>query len=262
MQTSKKISETRGELMNHELYCSLDSSEKVRIFMQRHVFAVWDFMSLLTRLQNDLTCVEIPWRRKLPDEKTKFARFINEIVIGEETDEDGKGDYISHFGLYLKAMAECGAETFLIDSFFDDFGESGDLKESLSNAKVPKYVAEFVENTIDIAVNGTTHEVCAAFFFGREEIIPDMFQTILDELSEDGKTSRLEYYLARHIEIDSGEHAPLAAELLEFLCENDDRKKSEAETTAVKCLQLRINLWQGILNEINQESEKALTASK
>ena len=263
MHKSQKVSATRKELLNHDLYESLDSPEKVRIFMQQHVFAVWDFMSLLKRLQRDLTCVEIPWTRKLSDEQTKFARFINEIVIGEETDEDGDSGFISHFGLYLEAMKEAGAETFLIENFLGEFERTGNLSASLKSAKVPNFVAEFVENTIDIAVNGKTHEVCAAFFFGREEIIPDMFQTILDELETNTeKPPRLAYYLRRHIELDGDEHGPLAEELLEFLCGNDERKIKGAEATAVKCLQFRINLWQGILEEFNITAEKSLAISQ
>lgn len=80
--------------------------------MQGHVFAVWDFMMLLKQLQRKLTCVDKIW---LPPKSNNTARFINEIVVGQQTDvhPDGK-NHASHFQLYLEAMREVGADTTVI----------------------------------------------------------------------------------------------------------------------------------------------------
>src|SRR6201997_1705177 len=98
----------RAALLDHPVYAEVTSVEDLRRFMQDHVFAVWDFMSLLKRLQQDCTCTNVPW---FPAENAKAARLINDIVIGEETDVDPDGSYISHLDLYRRAMAEIGAGT-------------------------------------------------------------------------------------------------------------------------------------------------------
>src|SRR4051812_37180254 len=104
----------RATLLNHPLYSEVTSAADLRHFMEDHVFAVWDFMSLLKRLQQDMTCVRVPW---FPAKNARAARLINDIVIGEETDVDPDGDYVSHLNLYLRAMQDVGASTSQFDTF-------------------------------------------------------------------------------------------------------------------------------------------------
>lgn len=236
------------ELLRHPVYRSIDSKTKLQIFMQHHVFAVWDFMSLLKRLQIDLTSTSVPW---IPKKNGPFVRFVNEIVLGEESDEDGPGSYASHFDLYLQAMREAGADTGSITRFIALLETGANPQEALHLAEAADSVSEFVTHTLDLAVNGKTHEVAAAFFFGREDIIPDMFQALVDELQQTGHAvDKLLYYLNRHIELDGDEHGPLAEKLLLHLCGNDSDKLNEAYQTAERSLQSRIRLWDGVLQEI------------
>ena len=56
-----RLAPLRRQVAGHPLYARVRTIEDVRIFMQSHVFAVWDFMSLLKALQRTLTCVDVPW---------------------------------------------------------------------------------------------------------------------------------------------------------------------------------------------------------
>lgn len=246
------LSEVRAELLRHPIYKAMSTPESVRIFMQHHVFAVWDFMSLLKRLQQDLTCTAVPW---LPPERPHFARFINEIVLGEETDEDGRGGFASHFDLYLEAMEEVGADIRPIRAFIRALKAKANPHDALKEVDAPESVRQFVKGTLDLAGIGGTHQVCASFFFGREDIIPDMFQVLVDELNERGQSAdRLTYYLNRHIELDGDEHGPLAEKLLAALCDGEPHKVREADEVAVTSLQSRILLWDGALTQIRSEA--------
>src|SRR4029077_14967535 len=171
-------------------------------FMEDHVFAVWDFMSLLKRLQQDLTCTKVPW---FPAENTKAARLINDIVIGEETDVDPDGSYVSHLDLYLRAMAEVGASTRQFDTFRSLAGVTS-VEAGMVRTGVPPHVRTFVAHTMTLAQSGSTEEVLAAFFFGREDIIPEMFsrlQKTLPGMKHDKNRLRhFSYYIERHIELD------------------------------------------------------------
>lgn len=104
------------QLLNHPIYAEVGSLSRLREFMQIHVFAVWDFMSLVKRLQSELTSNSLPW---MPAVKSRIARFANEVVLGEESDLGPDGKPVSHFELYLRAMDEVGADTTLVRGFME-----------------------------------------------------------------------------------------------------------------------------------------------
>ena len=223
------------------MYQSLNSLAALRHFMGHHVYAVWDFMSLVKSLQQTLTVTTVPWTGC---KVAGYARMMNEIVLAEESDSDGEGGYASHFELYLQAMRQCGADLRPIEGFTQAlaFGQAWPIALNASGA--PNGVGRFVQHTLQIAIHGQPHQVAAAFFFGREEVIPDMFRRLVAELAASGYAcDRFVYYLNRHILTDGEVHGPMALQLMKYFCGSDARLWAEAEATAVSCLEERIQLW-------------------
>lgn len=213
--------------------------------MEHHVFAVWDFMSLLKALQQSQTCVNVPWT---PKSRPIVARFVNEIVLEEESDEDGRGGYSSHFELYREAMRQSGASTDRIDRLVQGLHSGSDVNQALIDCRVDPRVAEFVKTTWQFIASGKAHSIAAAFTFGREDVIPEMFRQFVDALDAEspGQFERMKYYLARHIDLDENSHAPMAVKAMQELCGNDSRRWQEATEAAQSALQARIQLWETI----------------
>lgn len=240
----------RKQLLNHELYDSVQTADCLRIFMREHAFAVWDFMSLLKRLQQIVTCTAVPW---LPPADPTTCRFINEIVLGEECDEDGRGGYASHFELYLQAMDEVGADAKPIRQFVASLQQGVPVEQVLSEAAILPTTRAFVRSTLRLTECGLPHEVAAAFFHGREDIIPDMFDRLVKSLPREGvSVERLVHYLKRHIELDADEHGPLARKLVDNLCGNQRQRQRESDEAASQSISQRIALWDGVLAEIRR----------
>jgi len=240
----------RQRLIHHPLYASLISLDKIKIFMEHHVFAVWDFMSIVKSLQQSLTGISIPW---IPPRDEQAARLINEIVLCEESDELLKEGFSSHYNLYLNAMHECGAKTETVEQFVK-FLESGkSISMALNDATAPKPACDFVINTFALLENADTHVQAALLFYGRENLIPDMFHEILVQLNQsDQPCSRFIYYLDRHIQIDGEKHGVWAESLLLRLCKNKKDRKEDVKQVALQVLQSRLDFWDSILEEIKK----------
>ncbi|WP_446742585.1 DUF3050 domain-containing protein [Silvibacterium acidisoli] len=242
----QRIAPLRQHLATHPLYSAIDDAAKLRLFMQSHVFAVWDFMSLLKALQNQLTCVTVPW---VPSAFPQSRRFINEIVLGEESDVF-EGRTVSHFELYLEAMEQSGADTLPVRALLGSL-TSKPLKEALQ--PVPSSARAFVQSTFSLIESGSLHAMAAAFTFGREDIIPEMFRAFVRDLSHRSKDfSIFAWYLERHIEVDGENHGPLSLRMVADLCGTDGRLWNEAAEAAERALQARLALWDSILEEIQQ----------
>jgi hypothetical protein len=236
----RRIEGARAELASHPIYGTLTTPDDLRCFMEHHVFAVWDFMSLLKALQRQLTCPAPPWR---PVGAPWMRRFINEIVLEEECDQI-EGRAVSHFELYHEAMAEAGASTDAIDRFLALLDQNVDPIAALEQSGAPPGARAFVAKTFEFIASAKPHVICAAFTFGREEPIPRMFRLLVERLA----VSRIGFetlrvYFERHIRLDGDKHAPLAVQMVAHLCGDDGQKWAEAAGAAVAAIGARMALW-------------------
>ncbi len=246
-----KIEPLRQEIINHPVYKAIESLDDLKIFMQFHVYAVWDFMSILKTLQNNLTCTTVPWH-PVGSADTRFL--INEIVVGEEADVDQNGVRMSHFELYLQAMKQCNADTTQITHFIDRFLDSKNIRTALLESNTPSHAAEFVVFTFDAIQQNKIHCLASIFTFGREDLIPGMFlsmvEDIFNQFPED--ISTFKYYLERHIEVDGDHHSHLALQMTQNLCADNPLFWKEAELAAINALKARITLWNGAYAQITK----------
>jgi hypothetical protein len=242
-----RIAPLRARLTTHPLYTAIRTSAHLRTFMESHVFAVWDFMSLLKSLQARLTCVDIPW---VPSPFPESRRFINEIVLGEESDQFN-GRAISHFELYLEAMTESGADTASIRSLLAQLTRHPGTFDP-TTVQAPAAARDFVTATFDIIQRGSLAAIAAAFTFGREDVIPDIFRELVRDLHRRGNNlGKFIWYLERHIEVDGEDHGPLSLRMVADLCGDDETLWEESTSAAESAIAARLALWDGILANIN-----------
>lgn len=235
----------RERLFAHDVYRTVDSLPRLRAFMERHVFAVWDFMSLLKELQRQLTCVEVPW---LPAASRSTCRLVNEIVLGEESDADGRGGFCSHFELYVDAMTECGADVGPINKFTEALRLRTRPGTALAESGAPPEARRFTAQTLRQVDGQPLWCVAAAFTFGREDVVPEMFRRIVAGLAANPAAGleRFCYYLDRHIEVDEESHGPMALAMLDELCGTDAARWNEAYDAAAAAIAARIEFWDGV----------------
>lgn len=247
-QLKSAIEPVRNTLLAHPVYSQIQDLAGLQRFSETHVFAVWDFMSLLKSLQIGLTSVSIPW---VPVGSADTRYLINEIVLGEESDVDESGNRISHFELYIRAMSQMGASTTVIHQLIDQINNGSPVVQAVEDANLPQQVKDFLQFTFDISFNAPLHVKAAVFTFGREDLIPSMFMKILDKIYADApdKVSIFKYYIERHIEVDGDHHSHLAIDMVSNLCGTDATKWEEATKASDKALALRIGLWDAIFEK-------------
>ncbi len=214
--------------------------------MESHVFAVWDFMSLLKALQRTFTCVDVPW---VPTMHAEARHLVNEIVLGEESDVY-QGRSLSHFEVYVEAMRQCGASSVAIDALIARLQRGIDIHSALTD--VPEPARAFLRSTFAILAQGQPHVTTATFTFGREDLIPEMFHGFVRDLNRTlaGEVDIFQWYLERHIEVDGEEHGPMARRMVIAVCGDDETKWAEAGDAAEAALRARLALWDALAAQV------------
>lgn len=243
----EKLKPKLSQLESHPLYSEIKSKKDLQAFMDRHVFAVFDFMSLAKALQDEFAPSGGVW---VMPKSNEMARFINEIILCEESDELPSGEVMSHFEMYCKAMAEVEANSDLPMAFIRSVANIG-IEKTLKTFDIPKCSRSFIESTFSLVKSNEIHKIAASFCFGREKCIPLMFTSLLKDmkiLESDAPT--FYYYLKRHIEVDGDSHGPLAIKMIEHLCGDDQTKWDESLEAAIESIDNRLLFWDQVQSDL------------
>jgi hypothetical protein len=253
MNSTDKISSIRNtlkplrvRLLAHEVYQQLETLDDLREFMEHHVFAVWDNLSQLKALQHSLSCPNAAW---VPNEYPQSTRIINELVTEEESDRDGNGSFTSHFELYRQAMLEAGAATHQVDRFMHLVQEEGSVAKAVKKIRLPESIENYLCMNWEITQSGKPHELAAAYFLGREDVVNQILHKLDGELVayHSEKLGKYKKYLTRHEESSQKIQEERMLAILNELCGEDEQKWQEAELAAKKALEARFALWDGML---------------
>ncbi len=254
---NQKIQLQKDILLQHPLYEKVKTIDDLHQFLESHVYAVWDFMSLLKALQNKLTCTTTPW---FASQNPETRYLINEIVLAEESDLTLDGKRLSHFEMYVDAMKNCGAQTAQLESFLEKIVDTKNVFIAIKQSNLHPNIKAFLDFTFRVIEEGKTHKIAASFTFGREDLIPNMFTEILKSFQQnfpETDLSKLIYYFERHIELDADEHGPMAMQMITELCQDDEHKWKEVEEVSILALEKRIGLWDAIEEKIEAKLELA-----
>ena len=195
-------------VVNHDLYNKLNSADDISVFDELPCICCLGFYVFVKVITKPSYLYFFTWK---PVGDSETRRLINSIVLEEESDVDANGNPSSHFEMYLDAMNECGADTKK---------EINDFVNNVNKSYIPSVnigVDDFLKTTFNIINSNKPHIIASAFTFGREDLIPDMFSEIVNQYNNDNKLDKFVYYLERHIELDGGDHGPLALQLISNL---------------------------------------------
>ncbi len=245
------IGPLQEQLDAHPIYGAIRDRSDLQVFMEHHVFSVWDFMSLVKYLQQEIAPVRVPW---MPTGDPSLRHFINRLVLEEESDDivepDGTRFYGSHFELYCRAMKEIGADSESPGRFIALVAERG-IDDALYSSLVPVPARYFTETTFCFIREDKPHQVAAALAVGRERLIPAMFRQFVQRMGIGAdRAPGFHAYLDRHIHLDDELHGPLSMKLLTELCGADATRIEEAQIAAEEAVCARIRFWDGILEAI------------
>ncbi|HEU5338367.1 MAG TPA: DUF3050 domain-containing protein [Sulfuricaulis sp.] len=244
---SSRHNSLRENLTRHPLYDAIHNEKNLRVFMEHHVYAVWDFMSLIKSLQMHIAPTNLPW---VPPKNSRYANFINRLVLDEESDHvltnaDGS-THTSHFEVYRQAMLETGADIHPISRFVNIVGDKG-LETALQTVDIPTPAKRFMAFTFDIIGRNQLHLLAATLAYGREILIPQLFRSLLEGIQiSRSNAPNLYSYFERHIQIDEQEHGPLAVLMVQELCEGSAEKQAEVMDVVEQALAARPDFWNGI----------------
>lgn len=239
----------------HPLAAAIRGLPALRVFMEHHVFAVWDFLVLAKALQWQLS--EASGSGRIPGHAAAFA-VINRIVAEEECDEAPPNplgaSHLSHLQIYLLAMAEVGASTASIQRLMERWRRiepwtisPAALTGVLEGLTIPEPSRRFMAFTFEMIGSHEALPMAVAFTHGRELLVPTLFEALLDRaVTPPSRFPLLQWYLERHIAMDGDDHGPSSLAMVSDLCGGSAIKLSSARMITSRTIEARRQLWDGI----------------
>jgi hypothetical protein len=245
-----KLTPLINQIAHHRVVTHITTIEAVRRFMEQHVFAVWDFACLIQGLLQRIALPRIPG---LANHPPAGIRLLYELAASELADDHPhKPDTcISHFHWYLEAMDTCGADRHPMTHCLQQLQAGHPIAQALQQPSVLPSTRQFVQQTFD-TLQGNTPALVAHFTFGREALVPTLFAPLLTQIQQYPLPgcALLIAYLTRHIAVDSEDHFPKAAQLLEQVCGHEPQRWQQAFQGAQAALRARINFLEGLAEVI------------
>jgi hypothetical protein len=245
-----KLNHLVDQLLHHPVYPCINSLETLRLFMESHVYAVWDFMSLTHALRRQLSS---PGKLWTPGASPRHLRMIYTILLDEETDIweelDGKRRVVlSHFELYLKAMDEVHANREGMDALLDTVQSTGgNYFDPSAVTELHRGVASFLDYHLELVKEADLARIAGAFYFGREAILPDLFERVIAQpWFQKNKAPLFVTYCQHHVHLDGDVHGGMAEELFEYACAGDSEKRHAGLLAGIATLKARHRLLDGI----------------
>ena len=228
--------------------------QDVQRFMAHHVYSVWDFMSLLKTLQQRIAPASSPWT---PVGGATVRRFINEIVLEEESDEglpDANGDktYASHFELYCQAMNEVGADPAGALEFVEIAPYPRDRRRTRHGDRADARAAVHADHLRFHRHRQAARRGRCLRARARTDHSGDVPRVAQENANRQNRSAGVPLLSERHIHLDENHHGPLSLLMLNELCAGDETRLKEAEEAAHRAIEARIAFWDGVLEALEQ----------
>lgn len=240
-------------LESHKLYDRIFDDYSLRLFVEHHVVCVWSYNYLLRNIYQELVSMIQPLNSQAQKEA---LRIISEAILEEEVEEQTDGSLLSHLEIYLEAMQELGADVGPILSFFDMQESGASWQESLAASHFPASVAQYARSMGEL-FERPLHERAAVLFYEGEPFIPDTFLNRLGQLGARHDVNRLLDYFERHIEGLKRPGFSTSGRLVEIFCGDNPQLNDEAEKAAEQAMQIRIDLWNKLSDNLGAGPAKA-----
>jgi hypothetical protein len=252
----QKVLPAQDKILNHQVYKEIENLDDLNLFLEYHVFFVWDQMSSLKAMQKDLTCMNVPW---VPKRSPQTRKYINELVLNAEGNDLISETVLSEYESYLELMRESDADSSSIERLEKSINRGENFKDLLDHLDMPKVVKSYLDFTYKTIESKDAHKIAANFVFGKQSLIPHRLVKLLNELNKKFPVDlslQIKYFESKVMK-ETGKIEDVAKKIFEELCGHDEEKWDDVAEVAERTLERRLQLWDDIKNAILNQRNMA-----